>query len=236
MIDLVDLIPDDWKEHLSDAVNEESFAGLQSFLKPEMENEQIFPPREEIFSALRLTPYDQVRVVIIGQDPYHDDDQAHGLAFSVRRGIKIPPSLRNIYKELESDLDIPQADHGYLVKWAKQGVLLLNTVLTVRAHQANSHRKKGWEEFTDDVIRAVNRKPEPVCFVLWGGPAGKKADLIDQDKHLVITAPHPSPLSSHRGFFGSKPFSAINKFLAENNTEKINWDLGEVTQLEFNLG
>ena len=201
-----------------------------------MENEQIFPPREEIFSALRLTPYNQVRVVIIGQDPYHDDDQAHGLAFSVRRGIKIPPSLRNIYKELEFDLDIPQAEHGYLVKWAEQGVLLLNTVLTVRAHQANSHRKKGWEEFTDAVIKAVNRKSEPVCFVLWGGPAGKKADLIDQDKHLVITAPHPSPLSSHRGFFGSKPFSTINKFLSANGMEKINWDLGEITQLEFNLG
>jgi uracil-DNA glycosylase len=232
-MDLASLIPEDWRVHLDDAINADSFKELQGFLDPETVNEQVFPPENEIFSAMALTPFDQVRVVILGQDPYHDDNQAHGLAFSVRRGVKIPPSLRNIYKELESDLQVPAAEHGCLGKWAEQGVLLLNTVLTVRAHQANSHRKKGWEKFTDAVIRAVNAKDNPVCFVLWGGPAGKKTALIDESKHLIIAAAHPSPLSSYRGFFGSQPFSTINHFLRENNAADINWELGESAQLEL---
>ncbi len=232
-MDLAHLIPADWRAHLEDAISTDSFKELEEFLDPEMANEQVFPPENEIFSAMALTPYDKVRVVILGQDPYHDDNQAHGLAFSVRRGIKIPPSLRNIYKELEDDLQVPAAEHGCLEKWARQGVLLLNTVLTVRAHQANSHRKKGWEKFTDAVIRAVNTKDEPVCFILWGGPAAKKTALIDQDKHLIIEAAHPSPLSSYRGFFGSRPFSKVNQFLKENKQSEIDWELSETTQLEL---
>ena len=184
----------------------------------------VFPPEDEIFTALNLTSLNGVKALILGQDPYHDDKQAHGLAFSVREGTKMPPSLRNIFKELQSDLNI-KAESTELTPWAEQGVLLLNTVLTVRAHAPGSHRKKGWELLTDAIVRYVNLKSPHCAFVLWGRDAWTKEPLIDTDKHLVIKSVHPSPLSASRGFFGSKPFSRINNFLRTNNIEAINWSL-----------
>ena len=172
---------------------------------------------------MELTPFDNVKVVILGQDPYHGDNQAHGLSFSVQKGIALPPSLLNIYKELESDLGIPVAKSGDLTAWAKQGVLLLNTVLTVRAHEANSHRGQGWETFTDAVITSLNQSDHPIVFVLWGKPAQSKGKLITNPNHLILKAPHPSPLSSYRGFFGSKPFSQINEFLEKTDQTPIDW-------------
>lgn len=213
----------EWNEIFKLEEEKEYYKSLMDFLDREYENEEIFPPKDEMFHAFEATPYDKVKVVILGQDPYHDNEQAHGLSFSVNKGIKTPPSLANIYKELESDLGIQGPAHGYLENWAKEGVLLLNTVLTVRAHQANSHKKKGWEEFTDEMIKRVNEKKEPVVFILWGAPAQKKRKMIDESKHLVITSSHPSPLSSYRGFYGSKPFSQCNQFLKEQGCEEINW-------------
>ena len=220
-----ELIPTDWKKILNKELNSEKFISLESFLEQEWNNETIFPPKEEIFTALKLTPFSKVKVVILGQDPYHDYNQAHGLAFSVKGTTKLPPSLKNIYKELNSDLGIPPAESGNLESWAKQGVLLLNTVLTVRAHNANSHAGHGWEWFTDTILKHINRERESVIFLLWGGKAAKKEPLIDADKHIIIKSAHPSPLSAYRGFFDSKPFSKINKILAEKNLPVIEWEI-----------
>ncbi len=215
----------DWKEALQNELEQPYYIRLMEIIDEEYRNHQIFPPKEEIFSAYQYTPLDQVKVVIIGQDPYHDDNQAHGLCFSVRKGIKIPPSLVNIYKELESDIGCAIPDHGYLVPWAKQGVLMMNTVLTVRAHDANSHRGLGWEKFTDATIRVVNEIDRPVVFILWGKPAQMKKRMLTNPKHLILEAPHPSPLSSYRGFFGSKPFSQTNNFLRLHEETEIDWEL-----------
>ena len=189
----------------------------------EYERETIFPKKEDIFNAFHYTPYEETKVVILGQDPYHGPNQAHGFSFSVKPNVAIPPSLRNIFKELNADLDIPIPNHGFLVNWANQGVLLLNTVLTVRAHQANSHRGKGWEMFTDEVIKVLNERKQPIVFILWGKNAQVKKAMIDSRKHFILEAPHPSPLSAHRGFFGSKPFSKTNQFLQSIGKEPINW-------------
>ncbi len=217
------MIPGDWRRELEEATSAPSFAALEEKLSEEYEEQTIFPMQKHIFSALRLTPYADLKVVILGQDPYHDDGQAHGLAFSVRPGVKYPPSLKNIFKELQEDLGCVPPESGCLETWAEQGVLLLNTVLTVRAHEAASHQKMGWEEFTDGVIKAVNRREKPVIFVLWGKPAQKKLALIDQSRHMVLQSAHPSPLSAYTGFFGSRPFSKINQELARRGEEPIYW-------------
>ncbi|HMV99287.1 MAG TPA: uracil-DNA glycosylase [Acidobacteriota bacterium] len=218
-------LPESWHTVLSDEFEKPYFTKLKSFLETERANHTIFPPEDDVFSAFSLTPYDEVRVFLLGQDPYHDDNQAHGLCFSVRPGIKPPPSLVNMYKELKEDLGHSIPNHGYLVPWAKQGMLMLNAVLTVRAHSPNSHKDQGWEQFTDAVIRKVNDKKEPVVFVLWGGYAQKKAKLIDASRHKVIQTAHPSPLSARNGFFGSKPYSKINELLREAGHPEINWKL-----------
>ena len=218
-------LPDRWRSVLSDALSTPSFKTLSGFLAKEYAGETVFPPREDLFSAFHLTPFDSVKVLVLGQDPYHDDGQAHGLAFSVRPGVRFPPSLRNIFKELSGDTGVPVPIHGSLIPWAEQGVLLLNTVLTVRAHAAASHQNHGWEEFTDHVIKVLNEREKPVIFVLWGAPAQKKLSLIDTQKHCVITSPHPSPLSAHRGFFGSRPFSRINEQLKKFGSQEIDWSL-----------
>ena len=218
-----DDLPPCWKSALKDEFASSYFQELSEFVAAERSQYEVFPPEEDVFNAFRLTPLSKVRVVILGQDPYHDVGQAHGLCFSVQPGVKLPPSLRNIYKELESDLGHEPASHGCLTSWAEQGVLLLNTVLTVRAHEANSHQKKGWETFTDSVLKIVNEQPS-VVFVLWGKPAQKKRSLID-DRHLVIESAHPSPLSARRGFFGSRPFSLINERLQASGQPAITWEL-----------
>ena len=200
-LQLETLLPDVWREFLQDAIQSESFHHLSVFLEQEYCNHTVYPPREDLFSAFRLTPPEQVRAVILGQDPYHDENQAHGLAFSVRAGIRFPPSLRNIFKELSSDLNLPLPKSGSLIPWAKQGVLLLNTVLSVRAHSPGSHRNHGWEPFTDAVIVALGKQQKHLVFVLWGAPAQSKLPLIDAQKHTVICSAHPSPLSAHHGFF-----------------------------------
>ena len=198
---------------------------LRSFLAQEKASHAVFPPGSEIFSAFAHTPFRQVRVVILGQDPYHGPGQAHGLCFSVRRGVPVPPSLKNIFKELNEGLGLPIPPHGELTAWAKQGVLLLNTVLTVRAHQANSHRNQGWERLTDRVIEVLNDRREGLVFVLWGSAAGRKAQMIDGRKHLVLRAPHPSPLSAYRGFFGCGHFQQINAHLEARGERPIDWSL-----------
>ncbi len=218
-------IPECWRETLKDDLASPEFQELQDFVTRERKASPVFPPADDVFNAMIMTPLSQVRVLVLGQDPYHDDNQAHGLSFSVRRGVKIPPSLRNIYKELTSDEGIPAATHGCLESWARQGVLLLNTVLTVRAHEPNSHRKRGWEDFTTRVIECVNELPS-VAFVLWGKPAQQKAFLI-HERHLLIQSSHPSPLSARRGFFGSRPFSQINDFLKSNDQPPIDWRVDE---------
>lgn len=211
-----------WKEVLSPIKNSAYFAELWKNVKREYATEKCFPPKEEIFRALELTAFDDVKVVIIGQDPYHNDFQANGLCFSVSDKVKAPPSLRNIFKELESDLGIVKTTNE-LDSWAKQGVLMLNATLTVKAHQPNSHQYLGWQTFTDFIIKAISEKKEKVVFVLWGAFAQKKEQLIDQQRHLVIKSPHPSPFSAHRGFFGSRPFSKINEFLKTKGETKILW-------------
>ena len=203
------------------------FAELRQFIVDERKASDILPPGPDVFNAFRATPLDRVRVVILGQDPYPTPGHAHGLCFSVRPGVRLPGSLRNIYRELESDLGLPPAKHGYLESWAERGVLLLNAVLTVRAGVPNSHKGKGWETFTDAVIRAVNNKPDPVVFVLWGAYAQKKIKLIDTDRHTIVQSAHPSPLSAANGFFGSRPFSKINEALKKNGVEPIDWDLSK---------
>jgi uracil-DNA glycosylase len=212
-----------WLAALGDTFEQPFMGELRAFLAEEKRTHAVYPPGEEIFAAFEHTPFDRVRVVVLGQDPYHGPGQAHGLCFSVRRGVPVPPSLANIYRELHADLGVPVADHGDLTGWARQGVLLLNTVLTVRAHQANSHRGRGWESFTDRVVRALDEGREGLVFVLWGAAAAKKAAGIDRRRHHVLTAPHPSPLSAHTGFFGSRHFSKIDDYLRERGEAGIDW-------------
>ena len=212
-----------WHDVIGEEKEKEYFKKVRLFEREERSRHQVFPKAENVFKALELTPFDQVKVVILGQDPYHGDHQAHGLSFSVQQGVALPPSLQNIYKELETDLGIPVAKTGELTSWAKQGVLLLNTVLTVRAHEANSHRGMGWETFTDAVISSLNKSDHPIVFLLWGKPAQSKEKLITNGNHLILKSPHPSPLSAYRGFFGSKPFSKINDFLIATNQKPIDW-------------
>ncbi len=214
-----------WDEVLAQEFQSESYLQLREFLKTEYSSQTIYPPMHDIFQALRLTPYENANVVILGQDPYHGPDQAHGLAFSVRPGVPVPPSLKNIYKELAEDLGCTIPNHGYLVDWAKQGVLLLNTALTVRAGQANSHRGKGWEVLTDSIIRHLNLREKPVVFLLWGANARAKVPLITNPLHLVLCAPHPSPLSAFQGFFGCKHFSKTNAFLRQCGLPEIDWQI-----------
>ena len=221
-------IPESWHAHLNGELNKSYFQKLTQFVDEERQNHTVFPPEDEVFSALRLTPYENVNVLLLGQDPYHDNNQAHGLCFSVRPGIKPPPSLVNMYKELRDDVGFRIPNNGYLVPWAKQGMLLLNAVLTVRAHTPNSHKNKGWEKFTDAVISAVNEKRDSVVFVLWGGYAQKKINLIDTSRHTVIQSAHPSPLSARNGFFGSRPFSAINNALRVNGKPEVDWQLPDL--------
>lgn len=199
-----------WKEIINEEREKPYFLELQAFLDKEYAEQTIYPARPDIGSAFRETPFDEVKVVILGQDPYHGEGQAHGMSFSVKPGVRVPPSLRNMLKELADDLGCPVPSNGYLLKWAKQGVLLLNTVMTVRAGQANSHKGMGWETFTDEMIKRLSEREKPIIFVLWGRPAQMKKKLIDTKKHIILEAVHPSPLSAHRGFFGSKPYSKIN--------------------------
>jgi len=213
----------DWNPVLRGEFAKPYWAELQAFVAEERARGVVYPPSDEVFAALHLTPYAEVKVVILGQDPYHGPEQAHGLCFSVRPGVPQPPSLHNIFKELESDLGIPPPDHGCLDQWARQGVLLLNASLTVRRGRAASHQGKGWEAFTDEVLRAVNDKPERVVFILWGASARKKKALVDRSRHVVIESPHPSPLSASSGFFGSRPFSRANAALAEAGREPVDW-------------
>jgi uracil-DNA glycosylase len=223
-IGAVTSLHESWRAVLQTEFDAPYMAALKSFLIAERElGKQIYPKGSEWFRALDLTPLDKVRVVILGQDPYHGDGQAHGLCFSVRHGVKTPPSLVNIYKELQSDLGLTAPTHGNLEHWAKQGVLLLNSVLTVEAGLAASHQGKGWERFTDAVIREVNAQMRPIVFILWGNYAQKKAGFVDVSRHLVLRSAHPSPLSAHNGFFGSKPFSKTNEFLKAQGQTEINW-------------
>lgn len=219
-------IANDWQEALSAEFKKEYYRNLYQFVKKEYESQVIYPPSEDIFTALHLTPLSEVKVVILGQDPYHNENQAHGLSFSVLPSQKeIPPSLVNIYKELHDDLGCYIPDNGYLKKWADQGVLMLNTVLTVRAHQANSHKGRGWEQFTDAILARVNEKEEPVVYLLWGNPAQSKIPMLTNPKHLILKAPHPSPLSAYRGFFGCKHFSTANEYLVSNGLKPIDWQI-----------
>lgn len=219
------IIHNEWQEVLEPEFKSAYYLQLREFLKKEYGQATIYPSMHDIWNAFELTPYNDVKVVIIGQDPYHGENQAHGLSFSVQKGVRIPPSLRNIYKELESDLGIKPVTHGNLTAWAKQGVFLLNSVLTVRQGEAYSHRGKGWELLTDAVIRALNERDKPVVFILWGNASIAKKAFIDTSKHIVISSPHPSPLSAHRGFFGSKPFSKTNQALKELGEQPIDWQL-----------
>ena len=214
-----------WQTRLQPELDKPYFAALMQRVDEAYRTGTVYPPRQELFAAFRLTPPERVRVVILGQDPYHEPGQANGLSFSVAPGVRLPPSLRNIFQELESDLGFPPPKNGTLTKWAEQGVLMLNTVLTVRAHQANSHRGIGWEEFTDAAIMALNGQDRPIVFILWGSPAQQKAKMLNNPKHLILKAPHPSPLSAFRGFFGSRPFGKTNAFLEAHGIEPIDWQI-----------
>lgn len=218
-------VDNDWQPILTKELSKSKYIDLEAFIDNEYQNETIYPERNRIFESFELTPFADVRVCLLGQDPYHEKHQAHGLSFSVLPGEKIPPSLRNMYKELETDLGIPLANHGYLKSWAEQGVLMLNSVLTVRDGAANSHRNHGWELLTDGVIERLSEASQTIIFVLWGKTAQDKIKLIDTDHNIVITSPHPSPLSAYRGFFGSKPFSQINQNLISQGLQPINWQL-----------
>jgi len=220
------MVTTDWNPLLREQFELPYWNELQAFVKSERDQHDVFPDHDDVFAALHLTPYADVRVVILGQDPYHGPGQAHGLSFSVRHGVDVPPSLRNIYKELHADLGVEHPGHGNLASWARNGVLLLNSVLTVRAHTAASHRKQGWETFTDRVIQVVSDKPEPVVFILWGNFARSKISLIDTQKNHVIESPHPSPLSASRGFFDTKPFSRANAALVAAGRPPVDWSLG----------
>lgn len=221
-------LPPSWQPLLAGEFDKPYFQGLREFVDRERQEHMVYPPEPEVFSAFQLTPYDDVNVLLLGQDPYHNENQAHGLCFSVRPGIKPPPSLKNIFKELRDDLGCKIPNNGYLVPWAQQGMLLLNAVLTVRAHEANSHKNKGWETFTDTVIRTVNEKQDGVIFVLWGSYAQKKRALIDTSRHTIIEGVHPSPLSAKGGFFGSRPFSKINNTLQEHGKPVIDWQIPDL--------
>ncbi len=216
-------IEDSWKEHLAPEFKKDYFKKLTDFVKDEYSSYTIYPPGRFIFNAFDLCPFDKVKVVIVGQDPYHGPGQAHGLCFSVNDGIQFPPSLQNIFKEIQSDLGKPIPTTGNLTRWAKQGVLLLNATLTVREHQAGSHQKKGWEEFTDAAIHTLAEQKENLVFILWGAYAQKKGAFIDRSKHLVLTSAHPSPLSAYNGFFGNNHFSKANEYLKEHNQTSIEW-------------
>ncbi len=218
-------ITNDWLEPMGEEFKKPYYKKLYEKVKEEYQTRQIFPDADDIFNAFEFTPLSKVKVVILGQDPYHDVGQAHGLCFSVKPDVKIPPSLVNIYHELHDDVG---CNNGYLVKWAQQGVLMLNTVLTVRAHAANSHRGIGWEEFTDAAIRVLNEQDRPIVFILWGRPAQKKKLMLNNPKHLILESPHPSPLSAKGGFFGSRPFSKTNAFLEKNGLEPIDWQIENV--------
>lgn len=218
-------INNDWLDALKDEFRKPYYAQLHKKVLEEYHTQVVFPPADDIFNAFHLTPLKNVKVVILGQDPYHNVGQAHGLCFSVKPEVEVPPSLVNIYQELHDDLGCAIPNHGYLNKWAEQGVLMLNTVLTVRAHQANSHKGIGWEEFTDAAIRAVNMQERPIVYILWGRPAQMKKSMLTNPKHLILEAPHPSPLSAYRGFFGSKPFSRANEFLETNGVEPVDWQI-----------
>lgn len=219
------MITNDWALQLQEETRKPYYKKLYETVVKEYKTTQVFPPSRDLFKAYELCPYHKVKVVILGQDPYHNVGQAQGMSFSVPKGVPLPPSLQNIFKEIRDDLSILEPDCGDLSYWAKQGVLLLNTVLTVRAHQAFSHRGIGWEEFTDATIRAIEEKEDPVVYILWGTPAQKKRSMIRQKKRLILTAPHPSPLSAYRGFFGSKPFSKCNAYLRKEGVEEIDWQL-----------
>lgn len=221
-------ITNDWLEPLKPEFSKPYYAKLYKKVMEEYHTRQIFPEPDDIFNAFAFTPLSKVKVVILGQDPYHGEGQAHGLCFSVKPGVDTPPSLVNIYKELHDDCGCYIPDNGYLTKWADQGVMLLNTVLTVRAHQANSHRGIGWEEFTDAAIRILNEQDHPIVFMLWGRPAQMKKSMLDNPKHLILEAPHPSPLSASRGFFGCRHFSRANKFLTANGIEPVDWQIENI--------
>ena len=218
----------DWADLLQPEFEKEYYKKLRGFLVNEYKTQTIYPEMNAIFNAFHLTAYKDVRVVIIGQDPYHGPGQAHGLCFSVKPGVKTPPSLVNIYKELQTDVNCYIPNNGYLIKWAKQGIMMLNTVLTVRAGQAHSHKKMGWEQFTDHVIGLLNQREEPIVFLLWGSPAQKKSALITGTHHYILKAPHPSPLSAHRGFFGSKHFSKTNNILIKDGFSPIDWQIENI--------
>ncbi|HYJ78726.1 MAG TPA: uracil-DNA glycosylase [Longimicrobiaceae bacterium] len=221
-------LPASWRPHLDPEVAAPYFRRLRELVDAERRGHEVYPPEDEVFTALELTPFQRVKVLILGQDPYHGPGQAHGLAFSVRPGVTPPPSLRNVFRELRDDLGCPVPDNGCLVPWAKQGVLLLNAVLTVCAGRPNSHRGKGWERFTDAAIGAVARRSAPAVFVLWGGYAARKVGLIDPQRHAIIQSAHPSPLSAQRGFLGSRPFSRINAALEQSGQAPIDWCLPDL--------
>lgn len=219
------IFQNDWEELLQEEIKQPYYLKLREFLKKEYSTTKIYPDMYSIFNALHYTAYNDVKVVILGQDPYHGEGQAHGLSFSVQENVPPPPSLVNIFKELKDDLGCSIPNNGYLLSWAQQGVLLLNTVLTVRANQANSHKEQGWEKFTDKIIMLLNARTKPLVFILWGKPAQQKKTLITNQAHLVLSAPHPSPLSAFRGFFGSKPFSKTNNFLMSQGLKCISWQI-----------
>ncbi len=222
------MITNDWETPLQPEFAKPYYKKLYETIDEEYKTRTIYPPAEDIFNAFMFTPLSNVKVVILGQDPYHEPGQAHGLSFSVKKGVTIPPSLVNIYKELQDDLGCYIPNNGYLKKWSDQGVLLLNTVLTVRAHEANSHKGLGWEEFTDAAIRVLNDVDHPIVFILWGRPAQMKQTMLNNPKHLIIKSPHPSPLSAYRGFFGSRPFSRTNAFLTEHGVDPVDWQIENI--------
>ncbi len=222
------IIGNDWDVVLEKEFKKDYYLQLRSFLDKEYQEKIIYPNQKDIYNALKLTPYKDTKVLILGQDPYHEENQAHGLAFSVNKGIQIPPSLLNIYKEMQDDIGTYIPNNGYLVKWAKQGTLLLNTSLTVEAHKANSHSNKGWQILTDEIIKSLNNKQDPIVFILWGRNARNKEKYITNPKHLIIKSAHPSPLSAYNGFFKSKPFSRTNNFLISNNIKPIDWQIENI--------
>ena len=221
------MIGNDWDSILKDIIDTSYFKDLMAFVNKEYEEKTIYPPKEDLFNALKQTSFKDTKVLIMGQDTYRREGEAHGLSFSVKDGVKLPPSLKNIYKELESDLGYPPVTSGNLINWAKEGVLLLNSTLTVIKDTPNSHSKIGWDKFTDYIVKKLNEKEEPVVFILWGNFARSKKEFITNPKHLVIESAHPSPFSARNGFFGSKPFSKTNEFLKKNNTKEINWNLNK---------